>query len=80
MNRGLKNNILVLLPALCQPLTDGNQYFRFIYIILITIFQPPLDPLVNIRNLLFSNDSNIYEGRDVFRLFRGNRFEFYNIT
>ena len=72
--------MLALLPALCQPPPDGNQYFRLINSMLLTILRPPVDPLINIRNRLFSNDNNIYEGRDVFSLFSGNRFDFYNIT
>ena len=80
MNRRLKNIFLALLPALCQPPPDGNQYFRLFFSMLLTILRPPCDPLVNIRNRLFANDNNVYEGRDVFSLFSVNRINFYNIT
>ena len=58
-----------------QPPPDENQYSM-----LLTILRSEVGPLVNIRNILFSNDNNIYEGRDVFKLFCQNRFDFYNIT
>ena len=80
MNHGSKQILLALLPALCQPPPDENQYFRLIFSMLLTILRPPVDPLINIRNRLFSNDNNIFEGRDVFNLFCQNRFDFYNIT
>ena len=63
-----------------QPPTNENQYFRLILSMLLTTLRLTVDSLVSIRNILFSNDYNIYEGRDVFKLFCQNRLDFYNIT
>lgn len=80
MDRRTKQFILSLLPALCQPPPDAIQYYEFVYNVLLSIVRPQPDPMLNVRNRLFFEDINTYEGRNMFDLLSNNRCHFYYIT
>ena len=80
MNRTIKKMFLALLPALCQPPPDVNQYFQMIYSILLAVFRLPPHSVLNVHARLFAREIGVYEGRDVFRMLSVNRSQFYNIT
>lgn len=47
---------------------------------LISLVMPPPDPIINIRHRLFLGDYTVYNGRDLFSMYSGNRYQFHNIT
>ncbi|XP_060551175.1 uncharacterized protein LOC132712764 [Ruditapes philippinarum] len=72
--------LLAALPALVQPPPDASEYINRVRSCLVAVVMPPLNPVLDIRHRLFSNDSNIYSGRNVFQIFSANRYNFYNLT
>ena len=82
MGRFQRRIVMCLLPKLCQPPPDADEFMQLVIRVLMIVLRPPITTAHELRTVarLFSGDINLYEGRRNFRLFATNRLHFYNIT
>lgn len=72
--------VQALLPGLAQRPPDIIGHINKVTPALLWLIQAPPNPFLDLRFRLFANDINSYGGRDVFRLFATNKYQFFEVT
>jgi DDE superfamily endonuclease/Helix-turn-helix of DDE superfamily endonuclease len=80
MDARRRRALLQCVVVLAQPPPDVRLYQNMVLSEINFLSQPPPDPLVDIRHRLFSDDNVDYQGRDIFEMFAGQPYCFFEVT
>jgi len=72
--------LILMLNTILKPPPDCMDFFKQLILVFIALVKPPADQGVCLRQRILGNNIHVWEGRDLFSLFAGNRYGFFQIT